>query len=92
MVDRAAGQMGSFPTACDDPALYPDALHPSTAGYALLAPVYAGDRLRYSSTVVETRASASRPGWGLVFQDNVGVNQRGETVFRFRGCVFWERA
>lgn len=56
-----------------------------------LAPVYVGDRLRFASTVVEARPSASRPGWGLVFQDNVGVNQRGETVFGFRGCVFWER-
>jgi acyl dehydratase len=56
-----------------------------------LAPVYVGDRLRFASTVTEVRPSASRPGWGLVFQDNVGVNQRGETVFSFRGCVFWER-
>ncbi len=56
-----------------------------------LAPVYAGDRLRFSSTVVETRAARSRPGWGLVFQDNAGVNQRGEMVLGFRGCVFLER-
>jgi acyl dehydratase len=56
-----------------------------------LKPVYAGDVVSYRSTVVDKRASASRPGWGLVFNDNEGVNGRGEPVFRFRGCVFWER-
>lgn len=55
-----------------------------------LRPVHAGDTIRYASRFVDKRASASRPGWGLVFHDNTGVNQRGETVFAFSGCVFWE--
>ncbi len=54
-------------------------------------PVYAGDRISYSSTVIETRASASRPQWGLFFHRNAGVNQNGEEVFSFDGCVFVER-
>lgn len=56
-----------------------------------LKPVYAGDTIRYASTVTDKRAVRSRPGWGLVFNENTGVNQRGEEVFRFKGCVFWER-
>ncbi|MCX7325582.1 MAG: MaoC family dehydratase [Hyphomicrobiales bacterium] len=56
-----------------------------------LKPVFAGDTISYSSTMAEKRASASRPGWGLVFHHNIGINQRGETVFMFDGCVFWQR-
>jgi acyl dehydratase len=56
-----------------------------------LRPVYAGDVITYTSTVVDTRASASRPQWGLVSHHNTGVNQRGERVFEFQGTVFWER-
>lgn len=54
-------------------------------------PVFAGDRITYSSTVVDTRASASRPQWGLFFHRNAGVNQHGDEVFSFEGCVFVER-
>ena len=53
-------------------------------------PVFAGDTIAYRSTIVGTRTSASRPGWGLVFHHNSGVNQRGEEVFAFDGAVFWE--
>jgi acyl dehydratase len=56
-----------------------------------LKPVFAGDTIRYASTTTDKRASNSRPGWGLVFHHNTGINQRGETVFMFDGCVFWER-
>jgi acyl dehydratase len=56
-----------------------------------LKPVYAGDTIAFSATTIDTRASASRPGWGLAFQHNTGVNQHGEEVFSFDGSVFWER-
>lgn len=56
-----------------------------------LKPVFAGDTITYSSTVIDKRASTSRPGWGLVFHRNEGVNQSGELVYSFDGCVFWER-
>ncbi|HEV7327084.1 MAG TPA: MaoC family dehydratase [Bosea sp. (in: a-proteobacteria)] len=56
-----------------------------------LKPVYAGDRITYHSTVADKRASVSRPDWGLFFHHNTGVNQKGETVFSFDGCVFIER-
>jgi len=56
-----------------------------------LKPVYAGDRITYHSTVADKRPSLSRPDWGLFFHHNTGVNQKGETVFSFDGCVFIER-
>ena len=56
-----------------------------------LKPVYAGDTVTYRSTLTSKRVSASRPGWGIAFHRNVGVNQRGEEVFSFDGSVFWER-
>src|SRR5690606_33309275 len=55
-----------------------------------LKPVYPGDTITYRSTFTGKRISASRPGWGLVFHHNAGVNQRGEEVFSFNGAVFWE--
>ncbi|MGY2047248.1 MaoC family dehydratase [Methylobacterium sp. JK268] len=51
-----------------------------------LRPVYAGDRIRYSVTITDTRASRSRPGWGLVSHRAEGVNQAGELVLRFDGA------
>jgi acyl dehydratase len=54
-------------------------------------PVFVDDVLTYSSETVHKRPSASRPGWGLVFHRNSAVNQNGEEVFSFDGCVFWER-
>ena len=53
-----------------------------------LKPVIAGDTLRYSSEVVSARATASKPGWGIVESRNVAVNQRGEDVYSFLGIVF----
>ncbi len=55
-----------------------------------LKPVYAGDTITYASTVTGWRPSASKPGWGLVFNRNVGRNQYGETVFEFDGVIFWQ--
>jgi acyl dehydratase len=57
-----------------------------------LKPVYAGDTVTYRSTVIGTRPSASRPGWGLAFLRNSGMNQHGHEVFSFEGAVFWERS
>jgi acyl dehydratase len=56
-----------------------------------LKPVYAGDTITYASEIAEMRASQSRPGWGLVFSRNIGVNQKGELVLSFVGSGFVER-
>ncbi len=56
-----------------------------------LKPVYVGDTVTYAVEVVETRASNSRPGWGLISLRNTGVNQKGEPVISFVSVVFVER-
>lgn len=43
-------------------------------------PVFAGDTLRAESTVVETRASRSRPTNGIVVFQHTAYNQRDEIV------------
>jgi acyl dehydratase len=56
-----------------------------------LKPVYAGDTVAYSTEIVETRTSNSRPDWGLLSIRNTGVNQKGEPVISFVSVVFVER-
>jgi acyl dehydratase len=56
-----------------------------------LKPVYPGDTVGYSTEVVETRASNSRPGWGLISLRNGGVNQKREPVISFNSVVFVQR-
>lgn len=57
-----------------------------------LRPVYAGDTLSYACRLIDRRASASRPGWGIATHHNTAHNQRGEPVFAFTGSVFWQWA
>ena len=56
-----------------------------------LKPVYAGDTISYASGVLETRASQSRPGWGLIEVLNTGTNQKGDLVMTFKSSAFVER-
>ena len=72
----------------DAPRLGPS---PGFRNMRWLKPVFVGDRITYRSTVIDKRVSASRPQWGLFFHRNSGVNQNGEEVFGFDGCVFVER-
>ncbi|NNM74464.1 MaoC family dehydratase [Enterovirga aerilata] len=53
-----------------------------------LKPVYAGDTIRFATTLVGKRISSSRPGWGISFSHNTGWNQEGEKVFAFDGSGF----
>ncbi|MET0369662.1 MAG: MaoC family dehydratase [Methylobacterium sp.] len=57
-----------------------------------IRPVYAGDTIRFATKVTDKRASASRPGWGLIFARNTGMNQRDEPVFAFDSTVFHQWA
>ncbi|WP_181707340.1 MaoC family dehydratase [Chthonobacter rhizosphaerae] len=50
-------------------------------------PVYVGDTIRYSNTVRTRRRLASRPGWAMIGNEALGLNQRGEEVYRMRGPV-----
>ena len=55
-----------------------------------LKPVYAGDTVSYGTEVLEMRPLNSRPGWGMIFVRNVGVNQHGEPVMSFISSVLVE--
>jgi acyl dehydratase len=56
-----------------------------------LKPVYVGDTISYGTEVLETRVLNSRPGWGMIFVRNTGVNQHGELVISFISSAFVER-
>jgi acyl dehydratase len=53
------------------------------------APVYAGDTLRFTCEIVNKRA-VSRPGWGLVFIHNEGLNQHDRLAYEFQAIAFWQ--
>lgn len=55
-----------------------------------LKPVLAGDTVSYRTTVVSTRATASRPEWGILTFRNEGF-VAGQLVFHFTGLVFMPR-
>ena len=54
-------------------------------------PVRPGDTLRLKSTVLETRASASRPDMGTVRSRSEVYNQRGELVMHMSGVGMFRR-
>jgi len=56
-----------------------------------LKPVYVGDTVTYFTEVVDKRASASRPEWGLISIRNSGTNQKGDEVISFISAAFVER-
>ncbi|MEM1248826.1 MAG: MaoC family dehydratase [Acidobacteriota bacterium] len=47
-------------------------------------PVFIGDTIRATTEVVAKRESKSRPEWGIVTFEHLGINQRDEIVCR---CV-----
>ena len=49
-----------------------------------LAPVYIGDTLTASSTVIGARESKGQAGFGIVTWQTEGINQMGESVIRFK--------
>jgi acyl dehydratase len=56
-----------------------------------LLPVYAGDTITYATEVIDTRVSASRPGWGIMQVLNTGTNQHGKLVLSFLSTAFIQR-
>lgn len=53
-----------------------------------LKPVYPGDTVTFSSTVMDKRISRSKPDWGIVTLRIDGDNQNGEPVIVFTTRVF----
>ena len=60
---------------------------PGLTNLRWLKPVTPGDTITYRCTITGKRDLNSRPGWGLVFSMNEGINQKGELVFSFEGKV-----
>jgi acyl dehydratase len=56
-----------------------------------LAPVRAGDTIRYRRTITAARPSESKPGIGLVHSRWEAVNQRGELVMTMEGWGMFGR-
>lgn len=50
-----------------------------------LRPVYVDDTITYGAVITSKRRLASRPGWGIVFSQNTGINQKSELAFSFDG-------
>jgi len=53
-------------------------------------PVYVGDEVTYSATLLAKRPLASRPGWGMVTVHIVGRKQTGEEVISIKCKVLVE--
>ena len=51
------------------------------------APVYPGDTIRFHSEITGKRASARRPGWGIMTVSSYGTNQDGVVVLSMDGAV-----
>ena len=51
-------------------------------------PVHAGDTISFASELADKRVT-SRPGWGLIFSHNTGINQDGVLAYEFTGSAFW---
>ncbi len=56
-----------------------------------VAPVYAGDRLTYTSRILEKIDSKSKPEWGIVRHYNEATKEDGTIAFKFTGTVFYKR-
>ncbi|WP_445492680.1 MaoC family dehydratase [Rhodopseudomonas sp. RCAM05734] len=56
-----------------------------------LKPVRAGDTISYANQVETVRATATRPGWGIVQARNIVTNQHGEQVMTFMATAFVPR-
>ena len=55
-----------------------------------LRPVLAGDTVRYRTTLIRARPSATRPDWGILSTRNEGFIG-DDLVFHFTGHIFWPR-
>ena len=84
-------QAGRSAAAAQGKALPPLGPSPGFEDLKWVRPVYAGDTIAYASTVKDKRELVSRPGWGLVFYHNEGINQKGQTVMSFTGKLLVAR-
>lgn len=53
-------------------------------------PARVGEPLRYFTRTISTRASSSRPGWGIISNRNYALNAGGEVVMAFTSAALLE--
>jgi len=87
----ASDQAARAELADEGKALPPVGPSPGFADLKWMRPVYVDDTISYRSSVTSKRELASRPGWGLVFFHNEGINQKGEPVISFTGKLLVAR-
>jgi acyl dehydratase len=92
LVERRAAALRHRATQADQETSSPYGPSPGFKDLRWLKPVYPGDTLTFATTLTDMRASASRPGWGLMFNHNAGWNQDGELVIDFLSSGFIARA
>lgn len=51
------------------------------------APVYAGDTVRFFTTIASKRVLPNKPGWGLLIDESGGNNQHGKPVLSVQGAA-----
>ena len=76
---------------CDQYVLEAGLGSPGVDELRWVKPVRPGDTLRLKSTVLETRASASRPDMGMVRVRSEVYNQHGELVMHMSGVGMFRR-
>lgn len=54
-------------------------------------PVFVGDTVTYSSTIIDKRELNSRPEWGMLTYAAEAYNQNGDSVLTFKGRHFMGR-
>ncbi len=64
---------------------------PGINGIRWVKPVFPGDTLRMESTIIDKKASRSRPEIGTVFMRNQVFNQRGELVMSNKPMVIFRK-
>lgn len=64
---------------------------PGAENFRWLAPVRPGDQLRLRLTVLETKASESKPDRGILRLRNEVLNQRAEVVMSMEPALFVKR-
>jgi len=67
-----------------EPVLGPS---PGFTNLKWLKPVYAGETVSYTRTVLSHRAMATRPGWRLVSLHSEGFDSSGDKVLEFDSAV-----
>ncbi len=56
-----------------------------------IRPVFAGDTITYSQHKLRLKAIRSRPGYGMLNAENIGINQDGVQVFSVESAIMLER-